>query len=49
MKKCAELLNHTAMSISEIAFKIGIADPFYFSKCFKSQFGVSPSLYQKEN
>lgn len=49
MKKGAELLKNTDMTISEIAFKIGIADPFYFSKCFKSQFGVSPSLYQKEN
>ena len=23
----------------------GINDPFYFSKCFKQQFGVAPSVY----
>lgn len=48
MKKAAELLlspeNYT---VAEVAYKVGINDPFYFSKCFKAQFGISPSVYQK--
>jgi len=47
MKKAAELLAEGTDTISEISYKIGINDPFYFSKCFKRQFGVSPSAYQK--
>ena len=31
--------------MAEVSYKIGIEDPFYFSKCFKKQFGVSPSVY----
>ncbi len=47
MKKAAELLLQTDMNVGEISRKVGVNDPFYFSKCFKSQFGVSPSAYQK--
>ena len=47
MKKGAELLKQNRYTISEISYKIGINDPFYFSKCFKQQFGVSPSAYIK--
>ncbi len=47
MKKAAELLSSTNLNVSEVAFKIGNNNPFYFSKCFKSQFGVSPSEYAK--
>ncbi len=47
MKKAAELLVSTDTTVSEAAYKVGISDPFYFSKCFKAQFGVSPSAYQK--
>lgn len=47
MRKAAELLVSTDLNVSEVSYKIGINDPFYFSKCFKSQFGKSPSKYQK--
>lgn len=49
MKKAAELLLTTDLTISEIAYKVGISDPAYFNKCFKAQFGKAPSVYQKEN
>lgn len=49
MKKAAELLLTTDMTITEIAYKVGISDPAYFNKCFKAQFGKAPSVYQKEN
>ncbi|HCC53078.1 MAG TPA: hybrid sensor histidine kinase/response regulator [Porphyromonadaceae bacterium] len=47
MKKAAELLQTGNLTISEISYKVGINDPFYFSKCFKTQFGIAPSIYQK--
>lgn len=47
MKKAAELLQNSDLTVTEVAYKTGINDPFYFSKCFKAQFGISPSTYQK--
>ena len=47
MKKAAEFLDKNEMTVSEIAYRVGIDDPFYFSKMFKKQFGVSPTAYQK--
>jgi signal transduction histidine kinase/CheY-like chemotaxis protein/AraC-like DNA-binding protein len=47
MKKAAELLANTNLNVSEVSYKVGINDPFYFSKCFKAQFGKSPSQFQK--
>lgn len=49
MKKAAEMLLTTDMTITEISYRVGISDPAYFNKCFKSQFGKAPSVYQKEN
>ncbi len=45
MKKAAELLKTYKYNVSEVAYMVGINDPFYFSKCFKAQFGCSPSRY----
>ena len=47
MKKAAELLAEGEYTVSEVAYKVGMNDPFYFSKCFKAQFGVAPSAYSK--
>lgn len=48
MKKAAELLlSDEKFTVAEVAYKVGVNDPFYFSKCFKAQFGISPSVYQK--
>lgn len=49
MKKAAELLSTQKYTVSEVTYMVGINDPFYFSRCFKSQFGISPSGYQKKN
>lgn len=48
MKKAAEMLLTEDLTIAEVAYSVGINDPFYFSKCFKNQFGVSPSAYRKK-
>ena len=48
MKIAAELLlSCENLTVAEVAYKVGISDPFYFSKCFKTQFGVAPSVYQR--
>lgn len=45
MKKAAELLSSGKYTVSEVSWQVGIEDPFYFSKCFKAQFGCSPSKW----
>ncbi|GAB7087349.1 AraC family transcriptional regulator [Marinifilum fragile] len=41
------LLGYTALSIKEIAYKIGFEDPTNFTKYFKSRVNMLPSEYQK--
>lgn len=49
MKKAKELLDkERSWSIKNIAQKVGYADPYYFSRIFKTYTGVSPSDYRKE-
>lgn len=45
---CMMLLNWT-QNISEIAYAIGFTSPKYFSKCFKEEFGVTPSEYLQKH
>lgn len=35
-------------NISEISYKLGFTSPRYFSRCFKSFYGVSPQNYRRE-
>ena len=39
-------LVYTSMSISRISFRLGFADPAYFSRFFARRAGVSPSDYR---
>jgi signal transduction histidine kinase/ligand-binding sensor domain-containing protein/DNA-binding response OmpR family regulator len=43
LKKAAQLLKLKNNNVSEIADMVGFNDPLYFSRCFKKQFGYSPS------
>ncbi|MFE4571687.1 helix-turn-helix transcriptional regulator [Paenibacillus chitinolyticus] len=36
------------VSVQQIAQAVGIADPFYFSRVFKKQFGISPTKYREK-
>jgi signal transduction histidine kinase/DNA-binding NarL/FixJ family response regulator len=45
LKRAAELLLQGDLTVSEISYKVGFEDPFYFSKCFKAQYNCSPSKY----
>lgn len=44
----ARLLEHTSMSVGEIADEVGFNHPFYFSKKFTAFYGLSPSSYRKQ-
>jgi transcriptional regulator GlxA family with amidase domain len=41
--RAKELLTKKAASPSEVAYKVGFNSHTYFSKCFKDEFGMSPS------
>ena len=40
-----ELLCHSAMNVSEIAFYLGFSSPNYFSRLFREKYGVHPKEY----
>ena len=44
-----ELLSHEKASVTEVAFVLGYADVYYFSKLFKSKVGISPSEYKNRS
>ena len=43
LKKSAKLLKTKKYNVSEVTNLVGFNDPFYFSRCFKKQFGFPPS------
>ena len=47
LEKSRDLLRTTDLSIAETACSVGIADPLYFSKCFRQAYGTSPTEYRK--
>ena len=47
LKKAAEMLAEGEYTVNDTAYSVGYNDPLYFSRCFKQQFGVSPSAYLK--
>lgn len=45
LKRAAQLLRDTDLSISEIADQVGFSTPRYFAKVFRETFGTIPSQY----
>jgi AraC-like DNA-binding protein len=43
LQKGRQLLERTDKTISEVAYEVGFTAPSYFTKCFKDEFGISPS------
>ncbi|WP_317191708.1 substrate-binding domain-containing protein [Bacteroides congonensis] len=43
LKKAASLLASSDMTVSEIGYEVGFSSPSYFTKCYKEQFGESPT------
>ena len=46
LQRAVDLLNQNAGTVSEIAYLVGFNTPNYFAKCFRKQFGCSPSEYK---
>jgi AraC-like DNA-binding protein len=49
LQEACRLLIETSDSISEVANACGFDDEFYFSRCFRRQFGSPPRNYRKEH
>ena len=47
MNYASALLSNSCHSIGTIAELVGIHDPYYFSKLFKSKYGISPLTFRK--
>ncbi len=48
IKKAKKMLQSDYENLSEIAYSLGYADVYTFSKTFKKHEGISPSVYRKE-
>lgn len=49
MKEACAMLNSRQLSVSEIAYALGFTNPKYFTKCFKDEFGVTPTEFQQKS
>ena len=49
LRYAARLLDSGQYTVSEVMWQVGINSSIYFRKCFKEEFGVSPSEYKKNN
>ena len=47
LKRAMQFLRESQLNVSEIAYQLGFNNPKYFSKYFKDEFGVLPSVYQE--
>ncbi len=49
MAEARKLLRDPKLNISEIAYRVGYADPKHFSKVFKAQIGILPTQFRALN
>lgn len=49
IRRAAQLLEKSQLTIMEVAYKVGFNDPRYFTKHFKSEYKMTPSQYIKQN
>lgn len=43
LKEAKKLILTTKLTISEIAYQVGFSDPNYFSRCYREEFGETPT------
>lgn len=48
LKYACNMLEKKGMNISEVAYLVGFSNPKYFTKCFKEEFGMTPTEYQSK-
>lgn len=46
LQRAAQLLEQSQMTVAEVAYETGFNNPKYFSKYFRAQYGMLPSVYQ---
>ena len=47
LRRAAELLRQGGMTVSEVCFATGFSSVSYFSRCFRTMFGMSPTQFGK--
>ena len=45
LKRACDMLKGGVHTVSEVAYSVGFSNPKYFTKCFKQEFGMTPSEY----
>ncbi|WP_157280274.1 helix-turn-helix domain-containing protein [Pedobacter borealis] len=45
LRKTTQLLEKSQLTVSEIAYEVGFNNPKYFTKYFKQEFNILPSVY----
>lgn len=48
LHRAKELIMNREHNIAEVSYRTGFASPSYFSKCFKKEFGMSPSTFWQQ-
>ncbi|MDR3366747.1 MAG: AraC family transcriptional regulator, partial [Prevotellaceae bacterium] len=46
IREACKYLNFTDMKVNQLCYKVGVEDPFYFSRLFSKVMGCSPSEYR---
>lgn len=49
MKRAAQLIETEEYNMAQIAYMVGFNDSHYFSKCFKQQYGITPTEYKEKS
>ncbi|UZR99298.1 hybrid sensor histidine kinase/response regulator transcription factor [Chondrinema litorale] len=49
LKRGAQLLEKSQMTIAEVAYEVGFNSPRYFSKYFEEEYGMLPSVFIKQH
>ena len=49
IKNAAELIKQNKYNMAQIAYMVGFNDSHYFSRCFKAQYGMTPSEYKESH
>jgi DNA-binding response OmpR family regulator len=49
IRRAAQLLEKSQLTVMEVAYKVGFNDPRYFTKHFKSEYQLTPTQYIKKH
>ncbi|MCQ2226279.1 MAG: response regulator [Bacteroidales bacterium] len=49
IKRAAQMLRDKQLNVADVAYAVGFNNPKYFSRYFRDEFGVLPSVYQNNS